>query len=899
MLNKIKFGLIALSLIIVNHSVLAKVTVSHLQTEGIENHPSIDNINPVLSWILHSNEREILQQAYEIIVWEGSPKGKISWESGKILSDRSVGITYAGEALKSSTAYFWQVRIWDNKGRMSDWSPISMWQTAILNNTEWHAKWIEPEQDSDDTRSPYLRVLFNSTKHVVSAIAHITSHGMYEAYINGHRIGEDYLTPGWTSYKDRLQYQTYDVTSMMNKGENVIGAILGNGWYRGVLNWIPRKNIYGNKLGFLFQLEIKYSDGSNQTIISDNSWKSSTAEILFSEIYDGETIDANFKQKGWNKPGFNDALWKPVKVVNYGYANLIATYNQPIRKQETFKANQILTTPKGEKVIDFGQNMVGWETFRIKGQKGDTIRIWHAEELDSDGNFYTDNLRSAKCLSTYILSGEDDFFEPHFTFYGFRYIKIEGLQKEIDPANFTAIALYSDMPLHGSLETSHPLINQLQSNIVWSQKGNFLDIPTDCPQRDERLGWTGDAHMFFRTAAFNRDVRNFFKKWMKDLSTDQYSDGRVPYVIPHTLPEDHAASTGWSDASTIIPWQHYMAYGEDEILIDQYPSMRAWVEYMIRNSVDYLWNTEKFHYGDWLFYSPDDDRDGMAAITDKYMIAQCFFSHSLQMLINTAEVLGYTQDVVKYSEVQKNVKEAFHKEYMTPSGRLISDTQTAYVLALNFDMLPERLRPQAVERLVENIERYNNHITTGFLGTPFICHVLSRFGRTDVAYRLLFQRTYPSWIYPVTAGATTIWERWDARKPDGTFQTDNMNSFNHYAYGAIGDWIYRISAGITESAPGYRKITIKPHPGGEFEWVSARKMTPYGQVASSWTLSNSTFELTVEIPANTTARILIPCSDPEKVKKNGEPLTINIFSNGYAELEVGSGKYIFSSLINK
>jgi alpha-L-rhamnosidase len=496
---------------------------------------------------------------------------------------------------------------------------------------------------------------------------------------------------------------------------------------------------------------------------------------------------------------------------------------------------------------------------------------------------------------------------------------VEGYPGEIKLENFNAIALYSDMKPTGTFTSSNALINQLQHNIQWGQRGNFLDVPTDCPQRDERLGWTGDAQAFSRTAAFNFDVHNFFAKWLRDVEADQI-DGNVPFVIPDVLGKFGSmiagGSAGWADAATIIPWNMYLAYGDKKILETQYESMKAWVGYMERNSTNNLWN-KGFHFGDWLFYRPFDDNDGRSAVTDKYLIAQTFFAHSIQQVINTANVLGKKEDVVKYSDLLDKVKAAFLKEYVTPSGRLVSSTQTAYVLALNFDMLPPVLQKQAAEKLAENVKSYDNHLTTGFLGTPYLCHVLSRFGYDDVAYKLLLQESYPSWLYPVKMGATTIWERWDGIKPDSTFQTPGMNSFNHYAYGAIGDWMYRVAVGIDtkESAPGYKEITIKPHIGRTFTSMSAELQTPYGKASSSWSTKGNSISLDVTVPVNTKATIWIPAESADKIMEANLPLnkstTIKIKGSPtelvhgeinnvgqfhelhFVEVEVGSGFYQF------
>jgi alpha-L-rhamnosidase len=448
----------------------------------------------------------------------------------------------------------------------------------------------------------------------------------------------------------------------------------------------------------------------------------------------------------------------------------------------------------------------------------------------------------------------------------------------------------------GTFTSSNPLLNQLQHNIQWGQRGNFLDVPTDCPQRDERLGWTGDAQAFSRTATFNFGVNNFFAKWLRDVEADQQPSGSVPFVIPNVLGPGAGAATGWADAATIIPWNMYLAYGDKRILENQYNSMKNWVGYMEKASKNYLWNTG-FHFGDWLFYRPFDDNDGRSAVTDKYLLAQCFFANSVQIMINTAKILGKNEDVARYTQLLKNLKEAFVKEYVTPNGRLVSGTQTAYVVALNFDMLPENLRQQTVDKLVENIKSYNNHLTTGFLGTPYLCHVLNRFGKTDVAYTLLMQESYPSWLYPVKMGATTIWERWNGIRPDSTFEPASMNSFNHYAYGAIGDWMYRVAAGLDtyEDAPGYKHIKIKPHIGGGLTNASAILETYYGRVISGWKIEDNKVVLVIEVPANTTADVFLPISNTDVITENGNALSKDIKfvtgEDGKIVLKLGSGKY--------
>ncbi len=892
-------------------SLWAQLKTDRLLCENKPNPIGIDAAQPRFSWQLDvegkkgTAPRDILQTAYELRVAKadaGFSSSSLVWNSGRVSSDQSIHITYAGSPLESGKQYFWQVRVWDNKGHASPWSSTQSWRMGMLQPSDWKAQWIEAGFTEDESlRTPALfRKRFNTNKKLKSAIAFITAHGMYEAYLNGQRIGDAWLTPGWTSYNRRLEYQVYDVTNLLKQGENVIGAMVGDGWYRGGLTWDQRKDIWGKKTGLLVQLEMTYSDGSTENIISDPSWKSSTGPVLYSEIYNGETIDARKEKGGWNASGYDDTQWSGVNAAGTEYQNLVATWNEPVRKHETLKPVNIFTTPAGEQVLDFGQNLVGFVRVRIKGNAGDSIKLYHAEVLDKKGNFYTTNLRSAKQENIYILSGKGtETFEPHFSWQGFRYVHVEGVHGPLTADMFEATALYSDMPVTGTFSCSNPMLNQLQHNIIWGQQGNFLDVPTDCPQRDERLGWTGDAQVFCRTASFNRDVENFFAKWLKDVAADQFASGAVPHVVPNVLGPDEGGSAGWSDVATIAPWTMYLVYGDKKILADQYPSMTAWIRFMDEHSTNHLWNRGG-HFGDWLSYYPEGHGE-RAAITDQYLIAQAFFAYSLQLTIKAAGVLGKSDDVKKYQDLLDQVKAAFLREYVTPGGRMVAATQTAYVLALQFDLLPEDIRAAAADRLVKNIHDYKDHLTTGFLGTPYLCHVLSRYGHTDVAYTLLLQQSYPSWLYPVKMGATTIWERWDGQKTDSTFEDAGMNSFNHYAYGAIGDWMYRVMAGIDtyEDGPGYKKIKIMPHPGGDLTYANADYKTPYGLVSSHWKKDGAAFIEDVVIPANTSAIIYIPGTS-DKITEGGTPLSVHTGMNaeparepGYTAVEVGSGVYHF------
>lgn len=870
-MKKLSFILFLAATAVPGFAQLTSLRVNHLN-----NPVGVTTAKPTFSWIIPNRTTNNMQKAYELTVSTG---GRTVWASGKVSTDQSVNVVYNGEALKPSTQYTWRVRAWDNKGA-TKWAEAKF-ITGLFGDVNWEAKWIEPadEQAKTGSPSPLMRKTFTLNKPVALAVAYVTSHGMNEAYINGAKVGKAHYAPGWTAYHKRLQYYSYDVTNMLHTGKNAFGLMLGKGWMESTLAW-THHFVYHDitkNVGAMAQIVITYKDGSRDIIATDGSWKSSTGEIQDASIYDGETIDKTKAVKGWTLPDFNDSSWKAVETVSYDNSNLISAENEPVVTRQIMKPVKLITTPLGEKVIDFGQNMVGREICTLKGKRGQKVIVKHAEVLDEKGNFYTINLREAKATSTYILSGGTDTFEPTFTWYGFRYLKVEGLDS-VDINDFNVAVCYSDFDDNGSFECSNDTINQLQSNIRWGFHGNYLDIPTDCPQRNERLGWMGDAHVFFRTATFNGRVENFFRKWLKDVAADQTSDGRPTDVVPQVLADDASGRTGWADAATIIPWQHYMAYGDKQVLVNQYPSMKAWVDYMIREAKDYLWTTG-WQYGDWLFYSVDNDCDGNSAVTSKRFIQQCFFLNSLDIVIKSAEVLGNEADAKKYRDYYAHALQAFRDAYTTKAGYMLSDTQTAYVLALHFGLLTDDMRPKAAKRLVELVNQYG-HITTGFLGTPYICDVLTQNGYPEVAYKLLMHKEYPGWIYPITMGATTMWERWNSMMPDHTIPNNGMNSFNHYSYGAIGDWLYRDAVGLQETSPGFKTIRVKPYVGGPFSYMKASEGTPYGQLSASWKKNGDNLTLDVTIPANTTAEICVPKADGK-----------------YDVVNVGSGTHHFESII--
>ncbi|WP_167607073.1 alpha-L-rhamnosidase [Maribellus sediminis] len=881
------------------------VKVIGLVIEYHKNSLGIDCQSPRLSWKLECDGKNIVQTAYQIrcaySVADLENTTNLAWDSRKVASDQSVHVEYKGKALHSCDRIYWQVKVWNNRGEESDWSETAFWEMGLLNTSDWKAKWIEPELEEDIIKSnpcPLLRKEFKIDKEIQSARIYSTARGLYHLHLNGRKVSDEEFTPGWTAYQKRIQYQVYDVTEQVKTGANAIGAILGDGWYRGFFGWQGKKNHYGEKTALLMQLHLTFSDGTTETIVSDNSWKASTGAILESEIYHGEVYNARLEQVDWDKPSFDDALWTRVVEKNYGFEELVSSTGPKVKVTQEIKPIENIVTPLGETVLDFGQNLVGRIRFSLRGKAGEKISIYHAEVLDNEGNFYTTNLRPAKQRIEYTFKGEGtETYRPHFTFMGFRYIKIEDYSGAINPEDFTAEVMHSNMEFTGNFECSDALVNRLQQNIQWGLRGNFLDVPTDCPQRDERMGWTGDAQVFAPTACFNVNAAPFFGKWLKDLEAEQREDGNVPWVVPNLIEDgggtgwsDGFGGTGWADAATIIPWVVYQRFGDKRILEQQYNSMQVWEEFMIREAGEsHLYNTG-FHFGDWLSFAeyssyiynaPDYGYAG--AHTEKDLLATAYFYYSTKIMQQTAEILGKQEDAKKYAALLPKIKAAFKNEFITPNGRLISNTQTAYAVALTFGIIPDEYLEKAAEELAKNVEHFQ-HLTTGFLGTPVLCDALTDVGWPDLAYKLLFNKKYPSWLYPVTMGATTIWERWDGIKPDGTFQNEGMNSFNHYAYGAVGNWLYAKVAGLQTDpkVPGYKKLIIKPVINEKLDFAKASLNTMYGLAASEWKQNGENFELKVTIPVNTTATVFVP-------SKN---------ANGYEIHEVGSGTYSFKSKMN-
>ena len=694
---------------------------------------------------------------------------------------------------------------------------------------QWHANWIRPAK-SYGSVCPAFRKTFFCPENVVSAALRITAMGVYEASLNGSRVGDFILAPGWTVYQKRLQVQQYELRIRPGQ-ENELTVLVGKGWYRGRLaGWLPGQNSSAALPAALTaELTLRYPDGHTDTICTDASWQTAESAVRFSELYDGETYDA----------AFEPSVWTPAVICDGPTDTLIEQQGEPVREQERIAPARIFKTPAGEIVVDFGQNLTGYVEIALDGVKGEAVELSHAEVLDKNGNFYTENYRSAKAKYLYFCKDGAQRYKPKLTFYGFRYIRVVRFPcgaKHAAQENFTAIAVHSDMKRTGYLSCSDPLLNKLFENVIWGQKSNFLDVPTDCPQRDERLGWTGDAQVFIRTACLNFDAERFFTKWLADLAADQREDGAVGHVIPNVLHQ--SGSAAWDDAATICPWAVYLAYGDPNILRTQFASMKKWVDYITAHTTTKdLW-TGGEHYGDWLgLDAPSGSYKGSSR---EELIASAFYAHSTALVIKAGRVLG--QDISAYEALYKRIVRAFRQAYP------VYQTQTECTLAVYFALAEDTQK--AADQLAQMIRSCGTKLQTGFVGTPYLLHALSAHGYTELAYDLLLRREYPSWLYPVTKGATTIWEHWDGQMENGDFWSSDMNSFNHYAYGAVADWVYTVAAGIqtVEEKPGYAAVRIAPQPDKRLDWLEASVETRHGLVRSRWEKQRDMWRYEIETP---------------------------------------------------
>ena len=835
-----------------------------LRVEHLLNPLGLDETLPRFSWKLADTRTGAAQTARQI---EVSSSGSVIWDTGRVPSDASVLVPYAGPALTPHTLYHWRVRVWDHTQADLGWSQPAWFETGFLAPaTPWpDAEWIaHPALPKAPAPRPatQLRKTFTLAAAPREARLYITSRGIFEPHVNGDRVGADHMTPGWTDYRHRFEYLTYDVTAQLRAGDNTLSALLADGWYCGYLGWGPSRDRYGDTPALLATLRLVEADGSVRWIGTDSSWLASTGPILDADIYNGEVFDA--------RRVFGKAE-KPAKILTFRWLPVAGKALGRVRTVEELKARKLTQPAPGRHVFDLGQNMVGSIRLRIKAPRGTRVTLRYAEMLQPDGTLYTTNYRTAKSTDAYICSGQGvETYSPRFTFHGFRYVELSGLKTKPRIDAVVGLVWHSEMEATGGFECSHPLVNQLQSNIRWGQRGNFLEVPTDCPQRDERLGWTGDAQVFIPTAAFNHDVASFFRKWARDMADGQHPLGSFPDIAPDvffsTNDKTPRGNAAWADAGVICPWVVYQKYGDTRILEENYAPMTRWLAFMEEQSTGLI--RPDTTYGDWL--APDAARCDRTA-TPCDLIGTAYFARCADIVARVAAIIDRPAEARHHAALRKRIAAAFNREFVSPAARLAGDTQTAYLLALAFDLLPETKRPAAVAHLERTLRRRDYHLSTGFVGTPLLCPVLSRFGRHDLAYKLLFNDGYPSWLYTVKNGATTMWEKWDSWTPDKGFGDAGMNSFNHYAYGAIGEWLYSVVAGISELSPGFKRILLRPIPHEKLDHASASLDTPYGVVSSAWKRSGDRIEWTIVVPPSTTALAVPPTSSLGKVHLANRP----------------------------
>jgi alpha-L-rhamnosidase len=834
---------------------------------------------PRLSWTVTTDIPGWLQRAYEIEISDET--GGVVTATGVVESDRSVLVPWPGAVLSSRQRRAVRARVHGRDGSASDWSPWSWAETGLLRSGEWQARATAPPLGllgEPDGPALLLRREFEARGPVETARLYVTAHGLYEVEINGHVVGDEVMAPGWTSYGHRLRYRTHDVTGLLADGDNAIGATIADGWYRGRVGFRGGKvGVYGDRLALIAQLEIRYRDGTTDLVVTGDGWRCARGPVTAAGLYDGEKHDARLEPAGWSRAGFDDSAWAPADVLDHDPRVLVAPDGPPVRRIETLRPVEVLAGPSGETILDFGQNITGRLRIHPRGSAGHTIRLRHAEVLE-DGALSLRPLRDAAALDEYTLRGDGaiETWEPRFTLHGFRYAEVTGWPGALSPDSVEAVVCHTDMRRTGRFTCSDPLLTRLHDNVVWSMRGNFVDIPTDCPQRDERLGWTGDIQIFAPTAAFLYDCAGTLSSWLADLAAEQTAIGTVPHYVPWVpLLFAPVPAAAWGDAAVIVPWVMYERFGDTEVLRRQYPSMRTWVDQVAGLTRDHLWD-EGFQFGDWLDPSAPPDRPGRAR-TDHALVATAYHAWTAKILAETARLLGLPGDAERYEALAAQVRTAFRREFVTPSGRLAGDAQTAYALALRLDLLETAdQRARAARRLVELVEKEDFRIGTGFVGTPLICDALCEAGAYDTAYRLLTQQSCPSWLYPVTMGATTVWERWDSLLPDGSVNPGDMTSFNHYALGAVADFLHRTVAGLAPAAPGHRRLRIAPRPGGGLTHASAELDTPYGPASVTWNLTDHTLVVTATIPPGTTAEVDLP-------------------GDGCETLEIGAGTHTFTS----
>ncbi|WP_375583390.1 family 78 glycoside hydrolase catalytic domain [Cyclobacterium xiamenense] len=952
MKNPLIFGLL---LLLASPAVLATsdLTPVQLRVEYLTN-PFTDERKPRLSWVLKSDRKNQYQSAYRILV-ASKPEllktGKADlWDSGRIDSDQTAQVVYGGNALSSRQQCFWKVQSWDKEGQAGPWSPISTWEMGLLEPEDWQADWIGKDFVAEAAPVPFkgkeltlppvpiFRKEVNVGQKLTKARLYITALGLFEFKINGKRVGKDYLAPGWTDYNQRVHYQAYDVTDHLNSGMQVLQARLSYGWYSGYIGYALLvgnpvvRAFYGEVPALKAQLELTYENGQTQTVATGSDWRVSSGGLLESDILHGETYDARKEPENWHLPGYDDSHWESAEPIATSERRLQLYPAQPVQVTDSLSPVSITQRPNGAYIVNLGQNIAGLIRLRVKGKAGDKIVLRFGEMLHRDGRLMVENLRMARATDTYIVKGDPDGEEwvPAFTYHGFQYVEVSGFPGTPRKENFTGLVLGSNTPKVGHFETDHPLVNQLYQNIVWTQRANFVDIPTDCPQRDERMGWTGDAQIYGGTSALNMDVAAFFTKWIQDLQDAQWESGAYPDYAP--APSVRASDTfapGWMEAGIINPYEMYRAYGDTRIIERSWANMEKFMAFHAKRSGDrYVYPEGSFAdlnpkggYGDWLSIGKKTPPDLLATI---------YYGYTAQLMAEMAAAIGKSNRALHFQELAGKIKAAFASHYLeASSGKLTAKpeaygngagyvdgqqgfsghTQTAYANAIYHDFLTESQEQVAGKHLADLLEANGGKLATGFLGVKQLLPALSATGRSDLAYQLLLATEYPSWGFEIENGATTIWERWDSYVKDDPEKMESlnagMNSFSHYAFGSVYEWMFRNMAGIQADLPGYKSFTIAPEiPENDIHRVHASLRSIHGEILSSWTRSTDSLRLDVIIPVNTRAVVWIPAVDPTAVHLDGKPLEqhadirLGNFLEGRQAVLLGSGEYRFESILH-
>ncbi len=881
---------------------------------------------PRFSWKLQpadSNARDLHQTAYEIQVARES-KGfdaDLSWSSGKVGSSSTDQIVYEGTPLLSRDRLAWRVRVWGDDAKPSTWSEPATFGVGLLDSADWTALWISSKDDHSFTTkeniqnfvgdpqkgklvltpAKYFRKEFEAPA-IVRATIHATALGVYSIEINGKRVSDECLAPGWSAYQRRVHSQTYDVTQLVREGKNAIGATLADGWYSGYVAYglltgqeglvpgIDGRYYYGISPAVRIQLELEMSDGSRKTIITDNTWKTSLGAITESDILMGEAYDARKELTGWTTAGYDDSKWEPAVCKTGTNAKVEPHPGVPVRPTEEIIPKTVTEHAPGVFIFDLGQNISGVVRLKVKGKAGEKVTIRYAEILHQDGRLSTENLRCARAVDTYILKGDPagETWTPQFTYHGFQYVELTGFPGKPGTDAVTGIVIHSDTPRHGSFECSDPMLNRLYQNMIWTQRANFFEMPTDCPQRDERMGWTGDAQIYVRAATFNADIASFYTKWLRDLNDDAWDYGAYPAYAPRPLarPNEHHAA-GWMDAGVICPWTIWQVYGDTRVISEHWRKMNDFMDWRAKRDPELKGAIDDCGFGDWLSVGN--------VKTPIPFIDLAYHAYDARLMAEMAAAIGDAKDEKKYKALEKKVKAAFQKAYLKPDSKLSIHNQSTYAMALFFGLIPEAQRAAASAHLAQLVKENGNKMTTGFLGTRPLLPALSASGHHDLAGILMQQHEYPSWGYEVDNGATTIWERWNSYIKGEGVHEPSMNSFSHYAFGAVCEWMFADLAGIDRAAPGFDKVRIAPRPTGTITHAAASMETRHGKLACSWKIEGKNFVADIIVPPNTTAEITLPVRGEIRegdVVAKGRPGIHSVDGN---HLVVGSGTYHLSA----